>query len=123
MLTDEQIEAAKKRTRYGTGLDILHEHPDCVRFAYEWLDAQKKIKRPNKSYRPLKHNIEQWAGRYVSQNDVEVAATLHPDIIGEYPYYNISNRLIEPKKERISHLGQTDIHSYTFDPEVYYSKE
>lgn len=123
MLTDEQIEVAKKHTHYGTGTDIRHEHPDCVRFAYEWLDAQKKLKHPSNSHKPLKHHIEKWAGRYVSQNDVEVAAYLHPEITGVYPYYNISERLIEPRKSRISHLGQAGIHSYTFDPKTYKSKE
>ncbi|MGO1160443.1 hypothetical protein ACTOV4_00625 [Brucella sp. C7-11G] len=122
MLSDEQIEEAKKTTRYSLG-DQNHEHPDCIRFAYEWLDAQKKLKNPNKTFRPLKHHIEQWANRYVSQSDVEVAAHLHPDITGVYPHYNISSKLIEPSKDRILDLGQFNIHGYRFDPETYASKE
>jgi hypothetical protein len=42
MLTDQQIDAAKAATPYSPGESRLHEHRDCIRFAYEWLDAQTK---------------------------------------------------------------------------------
>ena len=32
----------KKRTKYIYPDDISHEHNDCIRIAYEWLDAQKE---------------------------------------------------------------------------------
>lgn len=90
MLTDDAIESAKALTKYSTPGYKLHEHNDCIRMAYEWLDAQKKTKSSTKQTNPLKHIIEKWSGRYVSQSDVEVAAFMHPEIHGTYPYFNIS---------------------------------
>ena len=116
MLTDQEIEAAKQRTRY-TLDSKLHEHPDCIRIAFEWLDAQKKTASPNSKGFALKHLIERWGGRYVSRSDVEVAAELHPDISGEYPAYNISARLTEPSTKRLQGIekafsqGQRDSHN------------
>jgi hypothetical protein len=111
MLTDAQIDSAKARTIYTHG-QPLHEHNDCIRFAYEWLDAQRKIKGLTKKSFAIKHLIERWAGRYVSTSDVEVAAVLHSEIKGTYPYFNISARLTNPSKHRISHLGQAFTHDY-----------
>ena len=45
---------------------------------------------------------------YVSRSDVEVAATLHPKIIGEYPFYNISARLTEPSTGRLMNISKVD---------------
>ncbi len=104
MITKEQIEKAKVRCRLS--LPPHHEHDDCIRIAYEWLDAQKKTKQPRNIHRALKHIIENWGGRYVSQTDVEVAAYLHPDISGKYPYYNISLRLTDPMIERLDDIGE-----------------
>jgi hypothetical protein len=40
MLSTNEILEAKKRVRYSHGeKDIRHEHDDCIRIAYEWLDA------------------------------------------------------------------------------------
>lgn len=104
--TKEQIEAAKKKTKYSDDDLIHHEHDDCILIAYEWLDAQDKLK--TKTRRPFnsKHWIESWAGRYVSSSDVEVAATMHPDVKGKPPSYNISGRLIEPSTSRLNHIGE-----------------
>lgn len=106
MLTDERIQAAKKTTLYSSAERPLHEHNDCIRFAYEWLDAQVKTKGKIKTALQIKHLIERWAGRYVSTADVDVAASLHPDVQGHYPYFNISARLTNPSAARISMLGQ-----------------
>lgn len=106
MISDDQIEAAKKATAYKQS-QPLHVHNDCIRFAYEWLDAQTKINAPQQRTFALKHLIQRWAGRYVSTSDVEVAATMHPDIKGIYPWYNISAKLTMPSRERISGLGET----------------
>lgn len=112
MITDEQIEAAKKTTKYSlSGERPLHEHNDCIRFAYEWFDAQIKTKGVLRTPFQIKHLIERWAGRYVSTSDVEVAATLHPEIRGVYPFYNISSKLTNPSKGRIQHLAE----AYTQD--------
>ncbi|WP_025155096.1 hypothetical protein [Morganella morganii] len=60
MLTDKKIEQAKKTTRYSSRNDILHEHNDCIRIAYEWLDAQKKLKGPTTKTYALKGFQAQW---------------------------------------------------------------
>lgn len=92
MLSNVDIEIAKRRTIYKTSPQ--HEHPDCIRLAYEWLDAQTKLTGAPVTWRPIKHLIERWAGRYVHRTDVEVAATMHSAIRGQYPNYSISMRLI-----------------------------
>lgn len=113
MISDEQIEAAKKSTKYSlSGEEIIHEHNDCIRFAYEWFDAQTKTKGVLKTPLQIKHLIEHWAGRYVSTYDVDVAANLHPDIHGKYPYYNISLKLTNPSKSRIGDLTEAYTQGY-----------
>lgn len=109
MISDKEIEAAKHRTQYFLkGSEQSHEHPDCIRIAYEWFDAQQKIKKPNKKKFPfiLKHYVEAWSGRYISSSDVCVAAELHPEIHGKYPFFNISSRLVEPSLERLANIGE-----------------
>jgi hypothetical protein len=125
MLTDQQIESAKKNTRYSTTEKPLHEHNDCIRFAYEWLDAQAKTKGQTKQIFQIKHLIERWAGRYVSTSDVDVAAHMHPDVKGSYPFYNISARLTNPATSRISALGQafTQDQNKSHDPKNYSRSE
>lgn len=117
MLTDIEIKIAKSKVGKSTS-DNYHEHNDCIRIAYEWLDAQTKIKRRVHKEYSLKHLIERWAGRYISRDDVEVAAFLHPDIEGEYPFYNISSRLTLPDIKRLAEIpeaftqGQHENQSY-----------
>ena len=113
MLSDAEIAAGKKRTKYSLKEGPHHEHNDCIRIAYEWLDAQVKTKGFSKKQHALKHIIEQWAGRYVSQTDVDVAAELHPEIRGEYPYFNISSRLTRPSKSRLDGIGEAFTQGYT----------
>jgi len=104
MITKKQIEKAKMEVILkGSG---HHVHDDCIRIAYEWLDAQQKTKNPRNVPHDLKHLIEQWAGRYVSQSDVEIAAHLHPEILGSHPFYNISSRLTEPSVDRLKNIAQ-----------------
>jgi len=125
MLSAVEIAAAKKRTKYGTK-DRLHEHDDCIRIAYEWLDAQPKTKGAVRAARPLKHHIEKWGGRYVSQNDVEVAAELHPHVHGEYPLYNLGRLLILPSDVRLTGISQAKTQNYAMSDrhirEVYGSR-
>ena len=104
MLTDKEIEKGKKVTQYS--LPPFHEHNDCIRIAYEWLNGKEKTKCLVKGWLPLKHIIESWAGRYVSRRDVEVAATIHPDVFGEYPNYNISRKRIDPPVEMLEEIGE-----------------
>ncbi|MGL1932246.1 MAG: hypothetical protein OCC45_10850 [Desulfotalea sp.] len=114
MITDAEIESAKKKTTYVLDSQ-LHQHNDCIRIAYEWLDAQKKTKGVSSKANTSKHLIEKWAGRYVSTSDVCVAAELHPDIHGRYPYFNISRRLTEPSVERLSRISEAMTHHYHDD--------
>jgi len=125
MLTDQQIEAAKKTIRYSTTEKPLHEHNDCIRFAYEWLDAQVKTQGQTKKIFQVKHLIERWAGRYVSTSDVDVAAHIHPEVKGRYPFYNISARLTNPSTNRISGLSQafTQGQNESHDPKNYSRSE
>lgn len=120
MLSDQDIEKAINKLPKNS--DTLHEHPDCVRIAYEWLDAQKKIGSKCNQIYQIKHLIERWAGRYVSQSDVEVAAYLHPDIKGNYPFYNISSKLTEPRRSRLNNIleamTQLNYHE-SHDPKQY----
>ncbi len=124
MLTDAQIERAKKETKYSHP-SPHHEHPDCVRIAYAWLDAQKKTKSTTARTMALKHIIEAWGGRYVSTSDVEVAATLHSEIRGTYPHFNISSRLTEPSKNRLAGISEAFKHDYNarHDPKTYSVQE
>lgn len=112
MLTDKQIEQAKKTMRYSLSDDICHEHNDCIRMAYEWLDTQKKIKGTTTKYYPLKHIIEQWCGRYISTSDVEVAAHMHPEIHGQYPFFNISTRLTRPSTVQLTGICEAFTQGY-----------
>lgn len=115
-LTDEEIEVGKTCTTYSLREGPHHEHPDCIRMAYEWLDAQPKLKTPNKrQHLALKHIIERWGGRYVSTTDVDVAAQMHPDIIGEYPYFNLSSKLVWPNERRLETIGEAGKHGHYRD--------
>ncbi len=123
-IPDEQIEEASRRTRYAS--KPYHQHPDCIRIAAEWLDAQRRLKAPavGRGGWHLKHIIEAWAGRYVSQSDVEVAATLL-GLKGRYPFYDISSRLTRPKLSRLEGIGEamTQIGYLTSHQDVYFAEE
>jgi hypothetical protein len=125
MLTDEEIEYGKKHVTYSLKEGGHHEHNDCIRMAYEWLDAQNKIRSPIKKTYALKHIIEKWAGRYVSTTDVDVAAFLHPEISGTYPHFNISARLTEPSVSRLKGISEAHKHDYRkrFESSVYSRSE
>jgi hypothetical protein len=120
MISDEMIEIAKKETTYS--LEAHHSHNDCIRMAYQWLDAQKKIKTKCSIPHGIKNIIRQWAGRFISISDVEIAAFLHPDIHGQYPRFNISSRLTEPSIDRLKDIPEAFTHpAYRddFDPSTY----
>lgn len=125
MLTDEQIAATKMGFRYAHPSDVLHEHNDCIRMAYEWLDAQNVRATSSGKFRALKHIIEKWAGRYISQSDVEVAAAMHPRIRGKYPDFNLSARLIQPSDSRLNDIGEALTQDYRarLEPKAYAMQE
>ena len=125
-ITGKQIVKAKETVRYSLIGDVLHEHDDCIRIAYEWLDAQGIRQTPSGRTWPLKHLIENWAGRYVSQTDVDVAAHMHPSIQGRYPDFNLSTRLVMPHERRLIGIGEVGKHEgkrLRHDPEKYAVKE
>ena len=125
MISAEAIAAAKLGFRYSHPGDVMHEHDDCIRLAYEWLDAQNVRSTPSGKFRPIKHIIEKWAGRYVSQSDVEIAAAMHPRIRGKYPDFNLSSRLILPSDKRLNGIAEARTQGYQdrFDPKAYALQE
>lgn len=109
MISDDAISDAKLQV---FGVERPNDSNDGVRIAYQWLDAQVNTKNPVQKSRALKHMIENWAGRYVSQSDVEVAAYLHPRITGSYPRFNISSHLTLPAEKRLSGIPSARTQSY-----------
>lgn len=114
--TNDQIGAAIR----ATASNGLHEHPDCVRMAGEWLVAQTPTARPNAGRtHPLKHLIENWCGRYVSSNDVEVAAHML-GIRGRYPYFAFkTGSLVLPSAARLKGIGQAFTQTDSYKPHRY----
>lgn len=105
-ITDSEIEKAKSKTQYSLIEYPLHEHNDCIKICYEWLDVQKTTKNTQSNTFPIKHYIERWAGRYVSQFDVDVALTLHKKYRGNYWKFNMSKMLIFPTITRLKKIGE-----------------
>ena len=105
--TDEQIAAAmadERRVHFESA--ARNEHPDCVRIAAEWLDAQTRLARGHIGKpEPIKHIIEAWGGRYVNTLDVMTAARLL-GIKGKYPYIGISGKFVFPSPDRLEGIGQ-----------------
>jgi len=85
----------------------------------------KKTKGIMKKAYPLKHLIERWAGRYVSKDDVIVAAYIHPKISGKYPLFNIDSRLVEPSRKRLQNISEafTQDQNERHDSKDYTTKE
>jgi hypothetical protein len=134
MPTDKQIEAMKLGFEYSLSLGYpynkkpykpTHGSNNRIKIAYAWLDAQKKIKHINKRlYFPVKHMVEGWCGDYVSRDDVEIAAALHPEIRGVYPDFNISQLLTLPSKKRLAGIdlqGQGYKNNYEYKYKIFES--
>ena len=104
-LTDQDIKDAKNAVNLN---NPQHEHNDCIRMAYEWLDAQKTVK--TKRADDWKHLVEYWCGRYITKDDIKIAAHLHPRIGREKEKLNISNRLTLPRPERLIGVNEAKKH-------------
>ena len=115
MLSAADIAEAKKRVTYLYPWEVLHQHDDCIRIAYEWLDAQLKTNGVSRTYRAFGELIKHWGGRYVSRSDVEVAAELHPEIRGKYPYYNIGRHLVRPSDARLAEIKEARTQDFRLD--------
>ena len=108
-LTKERIQQAKESIRY-TEYSPHHEHDDCVRIAYEFLSAQPVLSQPPPRHKrglfySLKSIIEHWAGRYVSTDDVKLAARIL-GLKGEYPFYNIPIAKTRPLTSRLTNIKE-----------------
>lgn len=75
---------------------------DGRRIAYQWLDAQAKVKEARAD--DWKHLIERWGGRYTTDEDVKQAANDHPDVHYKDGRLNISRRLKVPSEERLADI-------------------
>lgn len=120
-LSDKQIDEAKAEANLPSP---RHEHNDCIRMCYEWLSAQKTTK--SKRQADWKHFVEDWCGRYVTEDDIKVAALLHPDIERDGAKLNISKRLVLPSFERLSGTGEAKKHRARMDEDykrIYASRE
>ncbi|WP_166507031.1 hypothetical protein [Frigidibacter mobilis] len=105
--TDRQIAAAlAEERRVHIERDAVQEHPDCVRIAIAWLDAQTRLARSHIGvYVPLKHMVEGWGGRYLSTLDLMAGARLL-GIRGAYPWLGISRKFVLPDLARLQVIGQ-----------------
>ena len=57
------INNLKENEIYQNLLKTRRLEEDAILIAYEWLDAQEKIKSINKNNIALKHQIENWASK------------------------------------------------------------
>lgn len=105
--TPAAIEAARLALGQSGG-----DSDDPVLIAFEWFDAQLVRENRNRQHQATKHIIEAWAGRYVSEDDVKVAAFLHPLIRGEYPSFNLSSRRVWPHERRLEHIVSAKTMAY-----------
>lgn len=118
-LTDEEIKVAIKATILPEDIEHGHDHLDCIRIAYAWLDAQKLTKKPNTF--PTKGLIRSWALRFITYSDIYVAAFMHPDIKISGKKLNISRRYVMPLKSRLDTIGEAGKHPNYFNPNIKYS--
>ncbi|USN14017.1 hypothetical protein KABACHOK_01810 [Brevundimonas phage vB_BpoS-Kabachok] len=102
----EQIIAAR------IALNLPADQVDPVLIAFQWLDAQLVRENRNRQWLATKHLIENWAGCYVSADDVAVAAHLHPLIKGEYPGFNLSSRRVWPHTRRLVDIASAGSMDY-----------
>lgn len=119
--TDEQIEIAKKEIILPIDIEAHHEHLDCIRIAYAWLDTQKTIQTP--STIPTKMRIRSWGLRFISYSDIYIAAHLHPDIKSSGRKLNISRKYIKPLTSRLLTIGEAGKHPNYFNKDIKYAVE
>ena len=98
MITEDQSNTADLTPDFP---DLENKLNDSVRIAYQWFDAQTKKEVPLGNSVDLQHLIRDWGGREISQNDIEIAASIHPGTKGEYPRYNIDSGMTLPSAERL----------------------
>lgn len=104
--TDEQLHAAylaQIKPGHRVGKFDLPTTAMRIRIAAEFLNAQKRRKKPSFRFLPMKHIIEAWAGHFISQGDVEVAAKL-VGLCGTYPLFNLSLKLVVPNPDLLAEI-------------------
>ena len=100
-LTDQEIMDSKAALKLH---NAQHEHNDCIRMAYEWLDAQKTTR--TKRSDDWKHLVEFWCGRSITPDDLKIAAHLHPKIERQGDELNIGKRMTLPSFERLIGISE-----------------
>ena len=122
MLSDETIALAKARANYA-GFIPVHQNNDCIRIAYAWLDAQARTTTFSEVPVSQRGLIRSWGGALVMYGDIIVAAELHPDIHGSYPYLNLSRELTFPDLARLATIPGANEHPglKQFDPSRFYT--
>jgi hypothetical protein len=97
-------------------LDGFVPFTDCVRIAYQFLDAQKKIKNPTVSRVPIKSAMKDWSGFYVSGSAIDLAISLHPELVGDHLCLNIPrSQWVIPDRARLAGVMQAGATGYTFN--------
>ena len=121
LLTDKAILIAKGSAPYDSN-NALHQHNDCIRIAYIWLDHQKVTKRTRFTASAIKHDIERWAQRYISSSDLIVAAHMHPDIIINPAHHtlNIHQKFITPPIDYLYKISEAFKHPNYGDKQYHY---
>lgn len=109
-ITDSEIKLALDEIKKKSSDDFYTESLDSVRIAYQWLDAQKSLKGVHLHISPIKHVIEFWGCRYVSQYDLDAAVLLHPRFKGSNDCYNLSKDLILPAMFRLEGIKEAGLH-------------
>lgn len=109
ILTKEHIQKSKEGMK-NIYNETYYEHDDCVRIAYEFLSAQPVLSQAPPRHKrglfySLKSMIEHWAGRYVSTDDVKLAAKIL-GLKGTYPFYNIPIAKTRPLKSRLTNIKE-----------------
>lgn len=98
-LTDEQI----------VGAGYMETSIDEVRICCAWLEAQRRTDDLSCVGSPLRHIIQEWGGRYVTEHAVTIAAKLL-GIKGNYPKFNINPNFTFPHHERLQGIDAAFTH-------------
>lgn len=96
---------------------VVMESFDCIRIAYEFIDAQRASGKKRK-FSSIKNHVEKWAGRYISAADFDIAIQFHPEFHGENGFYNIELPLVMPDLNRLREIREAFSHKYEFDPSL-----
>lgn len=110
-----ELSKVKPHPKWSTSPALIAESLDCIKIAYAFLDSQSKTKTKQSFSRgALKKLMEKWAGRYISEEDVNLAIKLHPALQGQAQNVNISTKLVFPSYARLNGIKDAWTHDYQF---------